>query len=187
MLKSAVLAIFLSAEFLYTMAASTAVCGPSPEKGWGQFLDDTHCFCFWYPPSYKRAATVHEYGFSKDGLLLATLSSSVQREAFSSDREPAVVQVGLLSGAFDLQKLIREAPTGYDTPPAPQRFGANVFYYYGRGGGGVAYPDMYYFNLNGRALRIVFDGPYRGGSNSPTEQIQAVEKGILSSFRARLR
>lgn len=126
-------------------------------------------------------------GCPKNGLVLASLTSSVPREAFSSDAEPAAIQVGLLPGAFDLRKLIRGAPTGYDKPPDPQRFGANVFYYYGRGGGGVAYPDMYFFNLNGRALQIVFDGPYGGGSNSPTDKIQAVDKVILSSFRKRPR
>jgi hypothetical protein len=105
-----------------------------------------------------------------------------RREASDSDREPADVQVCLLPGAFDLQKLIREAPTGYETPPTPQLYGANVFYYYGRGGGGVAYPDVYYFNVDGHALRIVFDGPYRD-SNSPTDKTRAIEKVILSSFR----
>src|SRR5579863_5926031 len=130
MLKSAVVAIFLGAGFLYTTAAPIAACGSSPEKGWGKFLDDIHGFCFWYPPSYKRGATVHERGFPKDGQLLATLTSSEPREEDSSDKEPAAIQVCLLPGAFDLEKLIRDAPTGYVTPPTPQRYGANVFYYY---------------------------------------------------------
>jgi hypothetical protein len=115
---------------------------------------------------------------------LAALISSEPREAFSADKQPAAIQLCLLPGAFDLRKLIRDAPTGYDTPPRPKGYGANIFYYYGRGGGGVAYPDMYYFNLGGRTLRIVFDGPYRGDSNSPTDKTQAMAKMILSSFRA---
>jgi hypothetical protein len=42
------------------------------------------------------------------------------------------------------------------------RFGANIFYYYGAGGGGVAYPDCYYFDLHGTP---------------------ALEKLILASFK----
>lgn len=94
------------------------------------------------------------------------------------------MRVYLLSGAFGLQSLVKDAPTGYDTPPTPADYGANVFYYYGAGGGGVAYPDMYYFDLHGRALQLVFDGPYRGDDNSPNAKTQAIEKLILSSFKA---
>ena len=116
-----------------------------------QFLDQARGFCFWYPPLYKREARLHESAFRKEGQLLATLISSEPREAFSDDKEAAAIQVCLLPGAFDLQDLIRDAPTGYDTPPTRRRYGANVFYDYGGGGGGVAYPDTYYFSLDGRA------------------------------------
>ena len=127
---------------------------------------------------------MHEPAFPKDGRLLAKLTSSELRQADSSDKGHADIQVRLLPGAFDLEKLMRDAPTGEVRPPAPQRYGANIFYYYGRGGGGVAYPDIYYFNLAGHALQIVFDGPYSGDSNSPSAKTQAVEKVILSGFRA---
>ncbi|MBV9266942.1 MAG: hypothetical protein JO061_12305 [Acidobacteriaceae bacterium] len=89
-----------------------------------------------------------------------------------------------MSRVFDLKRLVSDAPPGYDTPPTPKRYGPNVFYYYGAGGGGVAYPDIYYFNLHGRALRIVFDGPYSGADKSPNAEAQAIEKVILSSFKA---
>jgi hypothetical protein len=52
-----------------------------------------------------------------------------------------------------------------------------------RGGGGVAYPDRYYFNLRGRALEMI-DGPHPGNSNSPTDETRRIEKMILSSFSA---
>lgn len=127
---------------------------------------------------------LHKQAFPKEGQLLETLFSGKPRNAFSDDKEPGAVQVCLLPGVFNSQKLIPHAPSGYDTPPRPKRFGTNVFYYYGPGGGGVAYPDMYYFNLDGRALRIVFDGPYSGDSKSPSEETQAIEKLMLSSFLA---
>jgi hypothetical protein len=127
-------------------------------------------FAFGIHPRTRRDARVHKQAFPKESQLLATLISSKPRKAFSDDKEPAAVQVSPLPGVFDLQKLIRDAPTGYDTPPTPKQFGANVFYYYGLGGGGVAYPDMYYFNLDGRALRILFEGPYLGDSKSPNDE-----------------
>jgi hypothetical protein len=90
----------------------------------------------------------------------------------------------LLPGAFNLRKLIPDAPTGYDTPPRPRHFGANIFYYYGPGGGGVAYPDPYYFNLHNRALELIFDGPFPADDKSPNAATQAIEKIILSSFKS---
>jgi hypothetical protein len=161
---------------------SASRCGPSPEKGWIEFVDQTGRFCFWYPPKYKREADASNFHWPTDRQILATLISSEPLHADSDDKEPATIKIYLLPGVFSLKRLISGAPTGYDTPPAPKHFGANVFYYYGAGGGGVAYPDMYYFNLRGRALQIVFDGPYPGNDKSPNAETQAVEKVILLSF-----
>jgi hypothetical protein len=62
-------------------------------------------------------------------------------------------------------------------------FGGSTFYYYGRGGGGVAYPDEYFYNLDGNILAIAFDGPYPAHDNSPTAKTKEMEKKILGSFR----
>ena len=183
MLKTVTTAVVLIVSLSRASTPQFSTCGSSPEKGWLKFVDQANGFCFWYAPTYKRETGTHELGFPKEGQVVAILISSQPRKAFFDDKEPAAVQICLLPGAFDLKKLIREAPTGYDTPPAPKRYGAHVFYYYGPGGGGVAYPDMYYFNLDGRALRIVFDGPYPGDSKSPTRETHMVEQLILSSFR----
>jgi hypothetical protein len=74
------------------------------------------------------------------------------------------------------------APTGFDSPPEPQRIGQNTFYYYGTGGGGVSYPDGYYFNLHGKILAIDFDGPYEN-DKTPTPETNQMEQKVLASFR----
>jgi hypothetical protein len=59
-----------------------------------------------------------------------------------------------------------------DEQPTIVKVGENVFYYYGRGGGGVPYPDEYFYNLDGNILGISFDGaiPFtRQLANSPNE------------------
>jgi hypothetical protein len=159
-------------------------CGPRPEKAWVEFLDQTSRFCFWYPPNYKRETASNRVDPSTDRQMLARLISREPRRAYPSDKQNATIKIYLLAGAFDLNRLVSDAPTGYDTPPIPKPYPENVFYYYGAGGGGVAYPDKYYFNLHGRALQIVFDGPYPGDDKSPNVQTQSVEKAILSSFKA---
>jgi hypothetical protein len=191
MLKRVTHSTALMVAFLSTgpkgLAASewTSRCGPSSEKGWVEFVDQTNRFCFWYPPKYNRkAADAVSVHWPTDRHILASLISSEPLHAHSDDKEPATIEIYVVAGVFSLKRLISDAPTGYDTPPTPKHFGANVFYYYGPGGGGVAYPDKYYFNLRGRALQIVFDGTYPGDGKSPNAETRAVEKVILSSFKA---
>jgi hypothetical protein len=74
------------------------------------------------------------------------------------------------------------APTGIDSPPESVRIGKNKFYYYGPGGGGVSYPDGYYFNLHGKILVIDFDGPYEN-DKTPTPETKKMELKVLASFR----
>jgi len=69
-----------------------------------------------------------------------------------------------------------------DEEPTIVKVGKNVFYYYGRGGGGVSYPDEYFYNLDGNILGIKFDGPYPPHDNSPTAQTKAMERRVLESF-----
>ena len=52
---------------------------------------------------------------------------------------------------------------------------------YGSGGGGAQYPDQVFFNLKGKTLYIVFDGPYDG--RSPTRETEQIESEMLASFR----
>jgi hypothetical protein len=83
---------------------------------------------------------------------------------------------------FDLDILVKRAPTGIESAPEPSQVGKNLFYYYGPGGGGVDYPDVYYFNLRGKILAIGFDGPY-GNDKTPTPDTKQIEQKVLRSFQ----
>lgn len=100
----------------------------------------------------------------------------------ASKKSSANIDVCALDEAFGPAALMEMAPTGIDSPPEPQRMGENTFYYYGAGGGGVQYPDGYYFNLRGKILVISFDGPY-GNEKSPTPEATQMEQKVLASFR----
>ena len=88
-------------------------------------------------------------------------------------------------GPFDLHSFIRGAPTGIESPPEPLQVNGETFYYYGPGGGGVAYPDQYFFNLKGKTLYISFDGPYahEKGEKGPSYETKQMEIQMLASFR----
>ena len=59
--------------------------------------------------------------------------------------------------------------------------GNKTVYYYGTGGGGVAYPDQFFFRLPSRLLQLVFNGPYRN-DKTPDGRTKAIEKEILGSL-----
>ena len=71
---------------------------------------------------------------------------------------------------------------GSESPPEPIKIGRYTFYYYGPGGGGVCYPDEYFFNLRGKTLNIDFDGPCRN-DKTPTPEIKEIERRLLSCSR----
>lgn len=152
-------------------------CGTSPQQGWAEFVDQAHGFCFWYPSKYRIAFTRDVPKGAE-----AKLVSSASRHAYADDREGASIKVGLSPEAFNLELLVRDAPTGIVTPPAPMHFGANTFYYYGKSTAGVTYPDVYYFNLHGQTLELKFDGPYGGENSSPINETKQIETRVLASF-----
>jgi hypothetical protein len=83
---------------------------------------------------------------------------------------------------FDLSALVTRAPTGLESPPEPVPVGNKIFYYYGPGGGGVLYPDQYFFDLHGRTLNISFDGPYEN-DKTPSDAAKKMEMKVLETFR----
>jgi hypothetical protein len=95
----------------------------------------------------------------------------------------ATIGVCVLDWAFAEANLLRMAPTGIEAPPEEVEIGRHTSYYYGAGGGGVSYPDMYFFNLRGRVLLIEFYGPYDGRSKSPTDETKQMESKLLATFR----
>jgi hypothetical protein len=90
--------------------------------------------------------------------------------------------VYLQTTPFDLESFIKGAPTGSESPPEPVKIGDYTFYYYGPGGGGVCYPDQYFFNLLRKTLTIDFDGPCRN-DKTPTPETKEIERRLLATFR----
>src|SRR5690242_1115019 len=136
------------------IAGQTPDCGRSPENGWKQFLDKAHGLCFWYSPVYTIDHERRSAAQNKDGEVIVTLrTTSLPRGAHGDDKFWPAITVLLYRENFELRQLSVHAPTGEQQPPAINQFGPNKFYYYGKGGGGVAYPDVFYFNLRGQVLK----------------------------------
>lgn len=148
-------------------ADNPGACAPIP-SGWSTYVDHAHGFCFQYPSIYRREHNKYD----KQGTV--TL-----RRAHSEGR----IYVVFEDKAFDLQRFIEHAPTGYESPPEAMQFGPNTFYYYGPGGGGVSYADRFFHDLRGKTLYITFDGPYPDDDKSPTAETKEFEQKILASFR----
>ncbi len=155
-------------------------------KGWMVYIDRAHGFCLSYPPAYTPSAKswLDEYKSAPD--YWRTLSEAVhegrllqlQHKKFAD----ASIWVWLQPTQFDLETFIEGAPTGSESPPEPVEIGRYTFYYYGPGGGGVCYPDQYFFNLRGKTLKIDFDGPCRG-DKTPTPETKEIERRLLPTFR----
>jgi hypothetical protein len=166
-----------------TENASTACsANQRQEPDWRTFTDRTHRFCFQYPPLYRPqkplrgrylgprsklllfVANGESPGFTKDGWLQASISVIFSLEA------------------FDLERIVTRAPNGV-IKLDPIQVGPYIFHYWGPGGGGVNYPDVYFFNLRGETLQFEFAGPYTGTSKSPDQQTQQIERKVLATFR----
>lgn len=134
---------------------------------WRVYADWDHHFCFRYPGSYKPIPQPRRM---------------CRGPKLQDEKTGANIGVCVLHEGFRPSTLVRMAPTGIDSPPEPVRIGKNTFYYYGPGGGGVSYPDGYYFNLRGKILVIDFDGPYEN-DKTPTLETKKMELKVLASFR----
>jgi hypothetical protein len=86
---------------------------------------------------------------------------------------------------FSLESLQQfYGPTGVEDPPQEVTEGAHTFYYYGTGGGGVLYPDQYFFDLRGHILTIFFDGPSDPEfPKTPSLETKRMEERVLRTFR----
>ncbi len=114
-----------------TSAGKGVPCGTqSPADGWHTYVNRVHGFCFRYPSIYKRVPNV---------------TGKKQLIKFQRLRSDAYIFVWFENKSFDLQRFAEMAPTGCESPPEPVRVGEYTFYSYGPGGGGVTYPDLYFF------------------------------------------
>jgi hypothetical protein len=160
----AFLSLLLSVLYLSQISVAADVpCGvKNGPDGWRTFIDRTHGFCFQYPPIYKR---VRDASTRKNIVAL-----KAEGEIYLwLDRRP-----------FKLKRLEDMSRSG--NPPEPTEIGGLTFYYNGPGGGGVEYPDEYFFNLRGKLLHIEFDGPYPN-DNHPSDETKELEPKLLATFR----
>ena len=100
----------------------------------------------------------------------------------STQDTTASIIVSLEDRPFNLDSFAAGAPTGIENPPEPKQFGSETFYYYGPGGGGVQYPDQYFFDLKGKTLFITFDGPYIN-DKTPSQETKNMEEQLLATLR----
>jgi hypothetical protein len=161
-----------------TAAPSAVPCrGKGATIQWHVYVNREHKFCFLYPDTYTPVPLQDDTERSK---YFPLENNVLQLKRRGVD---ATIHV-LFNGPFNLERLrISNAPTGMiDIPPDPVRIGRYTFYRYGAGGGGVSYPDQYFFNLRGKTLEIDFDGPYET-SKSPSAETEKLEPIMLATLR----
>ena len=155
----------------------------SPEAGWRTFTDRTHRFCFQYPPVYQPQKPKQKRYLRAGSKLLLFLTNGRPREFSRDGWLEASLSVVFSSETFDLERIVTLAPNGV-IKLDPVQVGSYTFHYWGPGGGGANYPDVYFFNLRGKTLWFEFDGPYTGTSKSPDEQTRQLEPKVLATFKA---
>jgi hypothetical protein len=170
-------------------ASDHSPCDLHPTRtGWHVFVDHQDRFCFEYPPKYHAAPTVFAPGVSAGNATRfigrLTTAPSPSEVATADDPKAATINVFAFGTPFRPEELTQRAPTGQQDSP-PQRIHAayGEFYYYGRGGGGVNYPDVFYFGIRGRTFSIDFVGPY-SESNIPDPETKRIEPEVLASFHS---
>ena len=162
--------ILLAASSLLAQATKRNPCVSSADSEtsrWRVYADPKHQFCFRYPQSYEAIASPQKV---------------CNKPKLHAKRTGGDIYVCASGGKFDLSAMAGKGPTGIEDPPQPIQAGRNTFYYWGPGGGGVSYADQYYFDLHGKELSIVFDGPYEN-DKTPTAETKKMELQMLRSFR----
>jgi len=144
------------------------------------YSSDNFGFELAYPASYRKThlpSRIAQWAFYRGARSLLYVSSGTGQETGS-------IHVLLDKRRFtEANVQSNYAHTGWEKPQEV-RVGKNMFYYYGPGGGGVSYPDDYFYNLTGQILVISFDGPYEPiGARSPSEKTKLIESKVLESLR----
>lgn len=155
-------------------------------KGWIDYINRAYGFCFSYPPVYTPVAEPWLEKYTGDPTRSQALHKAAEEGRLlrlqHKKFDDAEIAVLLGTTRFDLHSLIKQAPMGSESPPDPIKVGRYRFYYYGPGGGGVCYPDQYFFNLRGKTLDIDFGGPCVR-DKTPTPETKKIERQLLESFR----
>lgn len=170
------------------VASGQNPCKARPtQPNWQVFVDERDRFCFEYPPKYKVAPTVAAPGIGSvpSDQWIARLATNPRPMVISvaEDEDNAAIDVVANGTRFRPSELTRFAPTGLqDVMPKLIHSGNTDFYFYGPGGGGVDYPDAYYFALRGKTFSLLFWGPYKG-DKGPAAETRAIEPLVLASVR----
>ncbi len=170
------------------LAGGENACKAKPtQPRWQVFVDARDRFCFEYPPQYKVAPTVAAPGIGHPPAneWVARLATHPRPMVISvaEDEDNAAIDVIADGARFRAPQLTKYAPTGMqDVLPKLIHTGHLDFYFYGAGGGGVDYPDAFYFGLRGKTFSLLFWGPYKG-DKSPAEETRAIEPLVLASVR----
>jgi hypothetical protein len=163
---------------------------PCPVKGvpsdWLTYVNRSHGYCFSYPPTYAITPRpwLRQYTEIEQAEQYTHKAAREHRAVRLQPRQSgdgAIFVVLHDEEPFNLQSLARLAPTGIEGPPEPKRIGTETFYFYGPGGGGVAYADSYFFDLRGKTLDFTFQAA--PDNNIPSPYTQSVEEPMLQTFR----
>jgi len=183
------LSLIVSSSWPLAQASERSPCDQQPTRaGWHVFVDYKDRFCFEYPPKYHVAPAVFAPGVSSGGahrfIARLTTKPSPAEGASAADPMTATINIYAYGMPFRPTKLNFFAPTGLqDIPPQRIQAAHGEFYYYGPGGGGVDYPDDFFFGVRGRTFSIEFTGPY-SRDKTPDAVTKEVEPEVLESFRS---
>jgi len=144
------------------------------------YVNDSVGFELVYPATYRVAdlpCSLARWAAHRGAQSLLYVSIGAEPQAGS-------IHIALDMHKFSMTTLQAYAHTGWEGPEKIQA-GENTFYYSGVGGGGVQYPDDYFYDLNGHILIISFVGPYPPNENTPSGRTKAMERKVLESFQLR--
>ena len=148
-----------------------------------RFSDEGAGISFRYPRTLRRVAEPDNYREGDGRFLVAFQGERVS----GADIEPLCVSVFVVHHRLTMAYVMRNfGPTGLqDTPPKSKVFAGKKFYNYGRGGGGVDYPDEFITPSKDGFVVFLFYGPGVLPEVWPGEEILGLEKVVLSSVRTR--
>jgi hypothetical protein len=149
---------------------ATPTISSDPTLNWKTYVNPEFGFSFRYPQDYDETGVAG----GRDLPIVALKHVS----------QDSTILVAESTKKFSMANLRSYAPTGQENiDPEMRIIGENTFYYYGPGGGGVAYPDQYFYNLVERNIIIQFSGNY-DNDKTPDLASKALQETILSTFKS---